>query len=491
MIENDASRIPVVIGVGQAIEREKSVDAVEMAVRAARAAFEDAPGLADQIQRLSMVAVSFSPSSAAPATEAAQRLGLRDLHAEVTTPGGNAPQWLVTRAAAEIAAGQLETTLILGGEATRSVRARDPEASHLAATAEGPDGQAADPVVGVALQPAPAEMQAKLYEPAEVYPMLESARAHAAGRSNAEQRAFLAPLMARFSEVAASNPFAWFHQKYRPEEIANPTADNRLTAEPYTKRMNAFPFVDLGSAVLVTTLERARAAGLEDRCVFVWSGATNSEPAPAARPRPGDSPAAGAAAQAAFSAAGIGIDDVGHIDIYSCFPVAVEAAAEGLGIALDDPRGLTVTGGLPFFGGPGNNYSGHAIATLIERLRESDALGLVSANGGYLSKHSIGIYGTRPPAEGFKAAKTSKEQAEIDAAALPVSLDGQGSATVDASTVVYGRDGEVKRAPIFARLSGGERVVVDADPNLLSDLAGVSLVGQRVSIGGADRRYRT
>ncbi|MBW1885905.1 MAG: acetyl-CoA acetyltransferase, partial [Deltaproteobacteria bacterium] len=95
------------------------------------------------------------------------------------------------------------------------------------------------------------------------------------------------------------------------------------------------------------------------------------------------------------------------------------------------------------------------------------------------------------PAEGFKAAKTSKEQAEIDAAALPVSLDGQGSATVDASTVVYGRDGEVKRAPIFARLSGGERVVVDADPNLLSDLAGVSLVGQRVSIGGADRRYRT
>jgi acetyl-CoA C-acetyltransferase len=491
MSEKDYSRIPVIIGVGQAIERETSVDAVEMAVRAARAAFDDAPGFAEQIQRLSMVAVSFSPSSAAPATEAAQRLGLRNLHAEVTTPGGNTPQWLVTRAAAEIAAGQLETTLILGGEATRSVRAGDPGAGHFAAPIEQRDGEAADPVVGVDLRPAPAEGQAKLYEPAEIYPMLESARAHAAGRSNAEQRAFLAPLLASFSEIAANNPFAWFRQKRSPEEIANPATDNRLTAEPYTKRMNAFPFVDLGSAVLVTTLERARAAGLEDHCVFPWSGATNSEPAPAARPHPGDSPAARAAAQAAFSAAGIGIDDIGHLDIYSCFPVAVEAAAEGLGIALDDPRGLTVTGGLPFFGGPGNNYSGHAIATLVEGLRESDAPGLVSANGGYLSKHSIGVYGTRPPADGFKAAKTSKQQAQIDAAALPVSLDGRGSATVDASTVVYGRKGEVNRAPIFARLTNGERVVVDADPNLLSDLAGVSLVGQRVSIEGADRRYRT
>ncbi len=182
---------------------------------------------------------------------------------------------------------------------------------------------------------------------------------------------------------------------------------------------------------------------------------------------------------------------MGQIDIYSCFPVAVEAAADGLGIALDDPRGLTVTGGLPFFGGPGNNYSGHAIATMVERLRESDAPGVVSANGGYLSKHSVGVYATQPPANGFKAAKTSKEQTEIEAAALPVSLDGRGSATVDASTIVYGRDGEVKRAPIFARLTSGERVVVDAEPSLLSDLAGVSLVGQRVSIEGPDRRYRT
>jgi hypothetical protein len=36
------------------------------------------------------------------------------------------------------------------------------------------------------------------------------------------------------------------------------------------------------------------------------------------------------------------------------------------GRARDDTRPLTVTGGLPWFGGPGNNYSTHAIATMME-----------------------------------------------------------------------------------------------------------------------------
>ncbi len=489
MNSNDPSRIPVVVGIGQAIERDAPMAAVDMAARAARAAFEDAPGLEDRIDRLSMVAVSFSPSSASPAREVAEQLGLSGVRTEVTTPGGNAPQWLVTRAAEDISAGRLETTLIVGGEATRSVRAADPTAGHLAAPVEGLDDSSADPVVGLHLSPALAEQAAGLREPSVVYPMLESARGHEAGRSPAEQRAFLAEMLASFTEVAAKNPFAWFPHARSAGEIAQPTPANRLTAEPYTKRMNSFPFVDMGSALLVTTLERARAAGLTDHCVFPWSGATNSEPAPSARPRPGDSPAARAAAEATLAAAGLDIDDVGHVDIYSCFPVAVEAAAEGMGIALDDPRGLTLTGGLPFFGGPGNNYSGHAIASMVDCLRGSDVTGLVSANGGYLSKHSVGLYGTRPPIAGFRAMATDEEQSRIEAAARPVDIDGRGKAQVVAGTVVYGRDGGVTRAPIIAELASGARVIADAEPSLLAGLAGQNLVGRKVSIGGADRRY--
>ena len=490
---SDSSRIPVIVGVGQASQRQEVLDAVEMACRAARSAFDDAPGISPHIQRVSMVSIFFSPSGRAPASTAAARLGLTDVACEVSTPGGNSPQWLVNRAAMDITAGRLDTTLILGGEATRSMRAQDPDATFLGAVEKARDETGStDPFVGLSVRGlhSPVEVAAKLNVAAVLYAMFESARAHAAGRSPAEQRAYLAPLYARFSEVAAANPYAWFRTKYSPAEVAEPSADNRLVSEPYTKRMNSFPNVDQGSAILITTLERARAAGLEAQCVFPWSGATAAEPVPVARPALGEAPAIRVAASATFEAAGVGIDDVAHIDIYSCFPSAVCAAADGIGLTLDDPRGHTTTGGMSFFGGPGNNYSGHGIASMVGRIRGSGELGIVTANGGSLSKHSLGIYGGAPPEGGFVEANTDAEQREIDASALPFTADGSGGATVDAGTVHYARDGSVARAPIMARLPSGERIIADADPGCLQELTGRCIVGERVELAGKPVAYR-
>jgi len=319
--------------------------------------------------------------------------------------------------------------------------------------------------------------------------MLESARAFAAGRSLAEQRAHIASFYSRFTEVSAKNPFAWFPKRLSPEEIGEPSDANRLTAEPYTKRMNSFPTVDQGAALVVTSLEVARNAGLEERCIYVWSGASNGEPPALARPNPGASPAIAAAGRAVFEGAGVGIDDIDHIDIYSCFPSAVGASADALGIALDDARGLTTTGGMAFFGGPGNNYSTHGIASLIGRLRESGGLGLATANGGFLSKHSIGIYGATPPPGGFRAMNTDAAQARILEEALSTATEGEGPARVEAGTVIYGRDGSVARAPIFARLENGARVVADADEACLQAMAGRSLVGETVELSGSPLTY--
>ncbi|MFB2351399.1 hypothetical protein, partial [Priestia megaterium] len=85
--------------------------------------------------------------------------------------------------------------------------------------------------------------------------------------------------------------------------------------------------------------------------------------------------------------AGVSLAEIGHFDLYSCFPVAVEIGAEELGLALDDHRGLTVTGGLPYAGGPGNNYAMHSIAVMMRRLRSArEDYGLVTANGWFLTK---------------------------------------------------------------------------------------------------------
>ena len=168
---------------------------------------------------------------------------------------------------------------------------------------------------------------------------------------------------------------AWFPEALDAAEIATPRPDNRIVCEPYTKRMTAFLGSDQGAALVVCSLAAARRAGVADRAVFVWSGAGATDVRfPAARPDPGRSPAIAAAGRALFDAASqagggtVAIDDVEVLDLYSCFPSAVALAAEALGIALDDPRGLTVTGGLPYFGGPGNNYTTHAIAEVSERL---------------------------------------------------------------------------------------------------------------------------
>jgi acetyl-CoA C-acetyltransferase len=483
----DPARIPVVVGVGQVVERDELVSAAQLAVRAAERALAGARGLRERIEELTLIAVSFSPSAPDSASRLARELGLGERTAcRITTPGGNSPQWVVNEVSEAIASGRRSVALIAGAEATRSMRVRDPQASFLGAATREAESGPADPVVGPSMSymTGPAERAARLNVPAEVYPMLECARAHAEGRSLDEQRVRLAGLMARFSECASRNPYAWFQQAWSAAEIAQPGPDNRRTAEPYTKRMNSFPNVDQASALLVTSLAVARELHLDGQAIFVWSGASCAEPPPAQRPEPGDAPALRAAARAALDAAGVGAGALSFIDLYSCFPIAVEAGADALGTDIEDPRGLTVTGGMPFFGGPGNNYSGHAIASLVERLRESGGLGFINANGGFLSKHSTGIYGSESPPGGFRHADTRAAQAAIDAAARPVATDAAGPARVVAATVVYDRDERVARAPVIAELPDGRRAAAHAAPASLEKLAGRNLVGEVVRLEG-------
>jgi acetyl-CoA C-acetyltransferase len=489
----DPSRIPVLVGIGQSIEREATVDVIDLASRAAEAAFEDAPGLIDRIQRLTMVAISFSRVSKNPATELAKRLGLDHAHpvqCEVTTPGGNTPQWLVNRASEEIANGELETTLICGAEATHSMKLANPDSDFLTAARsnmEEGDGEA-DPIVGASVRGmlGQAEIQAKLVRPSDTYPIFESALAARNGASLHEWRTTIGAFLSRSSQVAAKNPFAWFPEALSPEDISTPSVNNRLTAEPYTKRMNSFASVDMGSALIVTTLAIAREAGLADQCVFPLAGASNTDLAPAARPELDRSPAIRAAAKALFKAAKLGLDDIDFVDLYSCFPVAVEVGAAEIGLAIDDARGLTLTGSMSFFGGPGNNYTSHGIASAGLRLRESGRFAYVSGNGGLLSKHALGLYGNQPGGGGFVLADTSKEQSAINASGAPVATEANGNATVEGGTVIYDRRGDVAAAPVIARCPDGSRLVAIASPDLLPELAGRSLVGETIVVSGSE-----
>ncbi len=504
----DPARTPVVVAAGQSIERDEPVTPVDLMVRAAEMAFDQAPGLRDRIDRLSVVGV-MSRSGPAPATELGERLGVDAPVREVTTAGGNSPQWLVNRAASEIAAGSLSATLVAGAEAIRSGRARR------AAGFEPPaDSGPADPEVGDALPGySAAEAAIGLVAPVHVYPLFESVVAARCGHDVAEHRRSMGHLLAPFSAVAATHPFAWFPRTWSPEEIATPSPDNRIVCEPYTKRMAAFLGSDQGAALIVCSLEAARRAGVADRAVFVWAGAEATDVrAPSARPDPGRSPAIAAAGRSLFesaSAAGgrpVGVDDLELIDLYSCFPSAVELGCDALGLGTDDARGLTVTGGLPYFGGPGNNYTTHAIATLTDRLHERGEpgdggagpprLGLATGLGWYVTKHALGIYATSPPPGGFRRGDTQTEQARIDATAVEVAsgVADESPAVVVAATVVRDGEGAATAAPMIVRLSDGRQMAVGAADDATVDAVGAldvaRLVGTSVIVQAGDPRYR-
>jgi acetyl-CoA C-acetyltransferase len=480
----DEERIPVVIAAGQVTEREGEPAAIELAERAGRIALEQAQGLHRQVDRVTVVSI-MSPVPPSPAGYLAAQLGLTPAVHETSSVGGNTPQWMVNRAAADIAAGALRATLIVGAETQFAVRRRPEPPPH--PTDREPDTIVGEDKPGVSEQ----ELAIRLALPAHVYPMLESARAHRAGRDLQAHRDHLGTVMAPFTEVAAKHPHAWFPEARSAAEIATPTSGNRIIAEPYTKLMNAFPSVNQAAALLVTSLAAARAAGVADRAVFVWAGAQATDVwYPVQRPDLGSSPGIDAAVRATLAAAGVGVDDLSAFDLYSCFPAPVQMALETLGISPDDQRRATVTGGLPYFGGPGNNYVSHSIATMVDTLRGSGGLGLVTGLGWYVTKHAAGIYGTTPPPEGFRPGDTVAAQQAIDDSALPLLSSYDGEATVAGATVVYDKnDGGVRTAPVYATTPDGQRVAAAAAEGQLASLAGRNLVGARIRISGTPPTY--
>lgn len=480
------ARTPVLVGAGQvANRRERLVDALDLMADAAAAAVADAGGTIGDAVDAVWVVQSMSCAEAAPAHRLAERLGLRPGDRATTTIGGNTPQWLVARACDAVASGECTAVLIAGAEALDSARrARAGGDGERARPGQAP----AEAVLGdIRPGAGPAELAVHLGAPAHLYPMFESVLAARAGRTPAEQRAWLSELLAPMTARAALHrDNAWFPAALTPEQIATPGDDNRLVGEPYTKRMNSIIQVDQGAAVIVASLEAAKAAGAAaDRLVFPWSAAEcNDVFWPSERPDLGASPAIAAAGSAALAAAGIAIDDVAFFDLYSCFPSAMQIAAAALGLDPFDRRGLTVTGAMPYFGGPGNNYTTHAIATVMDCCRhQPGAVGLVTGLGWYVTKHAVGLYATTPPPRGWRHADCAADQARIDATAVPVADDAIGEAVVEAMTVIHGRGTGPTAAPVFARLPDGRRVVAAAaDPDLPEALAGTSLVGSAVAV---------
>jgi acetyl-CoA C-acetyltransferase len=246
--------------------------------------------------------------------------------------------------------------------------------------------------------------------------------------------------------------------------------------------------------VLMTSVGKAREWGIpQERWVFLHGCADGTDTwVVSEREQLDASPAIRGCARIALDMAGKSVADVAAFDLYSCFPSAVEVAMKEIGIADDDPRPISVTGGLPFFGGPGNNYVTHSIAEMMNVVRRKPgSFGMVTANGNYLTKHSAGLYSTEPTKEPWRREDPKKFQAELDARPKQrVNTKPGGTGTIETYCVAYGKDAPEK-AYILGRLDGSDErfvAMTGNDPALLADMLTTEQLGRKVSVAEKDGR---
>ncbi len=485
----DPERLPVIVGVGQTVNRPKTMEEirepVDLIEASARRAEEDsgAEGTLSGLELLGVVNI-LSWSYEDPPATVAERLGAKPAVRWYTGVGACGPQWLLAEGADKIAQGEVKVALVCGAEsyASRSTARkcgerppwkREPGTLNL--------------VGDLRHATTPTEERHGLIVPSDIYALFENARRYEKGQTLEEHTREIADLCAELGRVAAKNPYAWFRQERSADDFRTVSERNRMVAVPYTKLMCSMIFTDQACAVLMMSLAEARRRRIpEEKYVFpVGFGEASDLWYVTHRKDLHDSPCAKTAADMALAQAGSSLEEVDCLDLYSCFPCVPRIVRDALGIEPADPRHLTVTGGMSNFGGPGNNYSLHAVCRMTEILREQPGKqGLVHSVSWFLSKNAVGVYRSGPCPEAWKRPDKGPFLRELEALEAPEIVESpEGDATIETYTAGY-QGGEPGYGFVIGRTPEGARFLarVEDDPDTLAAMASEEVIGRKGTV---------
>ncbi|BFM14437.1 hypothetical protein R50073_06200 [Maricurvus nonylphenolicus] len=466
---------PILVGVGQVIEPvpedlTQASSHADLAGQAAKAALLDA-GDASLAQAIDTVVgvrtfADSTPTWACPfggsnnfPRSVANRIEANPKHAVYEIVGGQSPQKLVGEFFEKLHAGECEMVLLAGGEVMANIKVAGKQKVKLD-WREKVDGQLEDRGLtdGDHLITR-VEFEHKLMQPIQFYGLMENARRGDYARDLQSYSREMGECFSKLSQVAADNPYATYRQSYSAEELITVSDKNSMVVSPYPKHLVAKDGVNQAAALLLTTVGKAKALNIdESKWVYLHGYTDTKDRVLLERDHIGHSMAMEQAFKGALASAAKTSADIAHFDIYSCFPIVVSEAQTILGIGKDDPRSMTQTGGLAFFGGPGNNYTMHGIASLVETLRQDQgSFGLAYGNGGWMSKHSVGIYSTQPPAEAWTPSSSTIWQAKVDRDPKPeVDYTPNGEAVLEAYTINYFQ-GNPLNSVIIGRLKHNDK----------------------------------
>jgi acetyl-CoA C-acetyltransferase len=446
-------RIPVIVGVGEIVDRPNDITAglepltlLEQALRRAEA---DSGGkLLGEIRSLDVVNF-LSWRYRDPEKQLAQRLGIAPEHAYYGPVGGESPIRYLHEAAQRIARGECDVAAVCGAEAQSTATKAERAGVTLPWTPFAHDVE--EPKRGAAFQK-PLAVKLGVFRPVTVYPFYEAATSAHWGQTPREAMAESGELWSRYSEAASHNPNAWLKRHFAPEEITTPTADNRLIAWPYTKLMVANPTVNMGAAIILTSLAKARAVGIaKDRLVYPIGGASAEEPRDyLIRDQFYESHPQNAVLKAVMDRVGGSGRAFDAIELYSCFPCVPKMARRTLGLGPDVQP--TVTGGLTFFGAPLNTYMTHAACAMVRKLRDGARLGLLYGQGGFVTKHHALVVSRERPRKPLAQDSSVQAVADSNKRVVPDFVtEANGKGKVESFTVIYGRNGEIEHGVVMLR----------------------------------------
>src|SRR5689334_7987942 len=454
-------RIPVIVGVGESVDRPQDIASgleplalLEQALMRAEA--DSGARLLPDIGSLDVVNF-LSWRYREPEQQLAQRLRIKPAHCYYGPVGGESPIRYIHEAAKRIARGECEVAAVCGAEAQSTATKAQRAGIELPWTPFAHDVE--ELKRGAAFQK-PLAVKLGVFRPVTVYPFYEAASSAHWGQTPREAMAESGTLWSRYSEAAAQNPNAWLKRRYAPEEITTPSADNRLIAWPYNKLMVANPSVNMGGALLLTSLAKARALGIaEDKLVYPLGGASAEEPRDyLLRDQFYESHPQNAVLKAVVDLAGGDGKKFDAIELYSCFPCVPKMARRTLGLGADVQP--TVTGGLTFFGAPLNTYMTHAACAMVRRLRDGARLGLLYGQGGFVTKHHALVVAKAPPREAMAQETSVQGEANRNKRAVPEFIaEASGKGKVESFTVLYGRGGEVEHGVVMLRTADDLRTL--------------------------------
>ena len=470
--------VPVLVGVAQHTTRPPgpAPEPLESWEAMTRAAVADSgvSGLLEALDSVQVVYCQTWPYDA-PVDRLVERLGISPEHRLYSGIGGTTPQQLLNAAAEKILAGTSRAALVVGAEALATVR-------QLKKAGERPQWSHRDPEkkpFPFEAVPHKAEIAHRLFQAWETFPLFDTARRAKLGVGLDDYATSIGRMMSPMTARAKANPEAWFPVERSAEELATATPANRYVGWPYTKYEVSVMDVDMAAAAIIVGSDLADSLGIaEDKRTYLsgWAYA-NDVWTVAERDDMATSPAMAAVFAAALEMAGD--PEVTAFDLYSCFASSLHLACDALGIDPLDPRGLTVTGGLPFAGGPASNYMLHSIVTMAEHLRAAPGTGLTTGVGMHMTKHVAGVWSSTRPAAAPVPVTLEPDLGQVRA----VHVTAEGPATVVAMTSAHGREGTPESVLVVAELPDGSRCYArTSDEALMKDALSRELIGEAVTL---------